>query len=217
MICLSRNEIRAECEKALRGAGLPWGLARDGGMMAAWLGGMGLPFLGALNRVAETGIRLRQGADDINSISLAAAPVPAPAYGLVLAEQVAATGISWTGGVIAPRYLLAGIAILAKEQGIGFEISSRGRLMARAAAGQFHARAEGWEDGEYTLARINAAASPHKNSHSDMARLGPNPDMTATVPKACWRQLGLYAKETYVPETDEKRARGAGAGNIDNS
>lgn len=217
MICLSRNEIRAECEKALRGAGLPWGLARDGGIMASWLGGMGLPFLGAINRAAETVLRHGECAGDINAISRAAGPVPAPAYGLVLAEQVAAAGTSWTGGVIAPRYLLASIAILAREQGIGLKISSRGTLMAWAVADQIHARKEGWQDGEYTLERIDAEGSSQERFPPDLTRLGAYPDMTATVPDACWRQLGLYAKETYVPETEEKRARGAGAGNIDNS
>ena len=52
-IILSQNEIRAEAEKAFRGVGIDWGMAKDGGVIAAWMAAHNLPFLGALNRCLE--------------------------------------------------------------------------------------------------------------------------------------------------------------------
>jgi len=215
MISLSRNEIRAECEKALRGTGLPWGIARDGGMMASWLGGMGLPFLGGINRAVET-IAQDQGSGR-DPVSVVSAPLVAPAFGLVMAEQVAATGNSWTGRVLAPRYLLAGAAILAREQGVRLAMLSGGKLKAVADAGQVAAEADGWQDGEYTLERLNEGEDLPQDAPHHLTLLTAFSDLPASVPEDCWHRLGTYAKETYVPETEEKRARGAGAGNIDNS
>jgi len=215
MISLSRNEIRAECEKALRGTGLPWGIARDGGMMASWLGGMGLPFLGGINRAVET-IAQDQGSGR-DPVSVVSVPLVAPAFGLVMAEQVAATGTSWTGRVLAPRFLLAGAAILAQEQGVRLAMLSGGKLKVIADAGQVAAEADGWQDGEYTLECLNEGKDLPQGARHHLTLLAAFPDKPALVPEACWQRLGTYAKETYVPETEEKRARGAGAGNIDNS
>lgn len=39
----SLSEIHAACLKAARGSGLPWGLAEEAGMAAAWLASAGLP------------------------------------------------------------------------------------------------------------------------------------------------------------------------------
>lgn len=215
MISLSKNEIRSECEKALRGAGLPWGIARDGGTMASWLGGMGLPFLGGINRAVE---KLAQHQEDGSKSFLdPLSPLVAPAFGLVLAEQVAAKGDRWTGQVIAPRYLLAGAAILAGEQGIRLAILSRGRLLAIANADQLHAADDIWQDGEFTLMHFHREKDLPQEERQKLALFPAYPDMPASVPETCWHRLGAYAKETYVPETEEKRARGAGAGNIDNT
>lgn len=215
MISLSRNEIRAECEKALRGTGLPWGIARDGGMMASWLGGMGLPFLGGINRAVET-IAQDQGSGR-DPVSVVSAPLVAPAFGLVMAEQVAATGNSWTGRVLAPRYLLAGAAILAREQGVRLAILSGGKLKAVVDRDQACAEAEGWQDDAFTLEPIGNVSDLPQEERRDLTLLTAFSDIPASVPEDCWHRLGTYAKETYVPETEEKRARGAGAGNIDNS
>jgi len=216
MITLSRNEIRAECEKALRGTGLAWGFARDGGIMAAWLCGRGQPFLGGMNRAVEH-LAERQGdASAGMSGGDKAAWLIAPALGLMLAEHVAATGESWTGQVLAPRYLLAGIGILASEQGAGLALFRGEQLLAMARGDDVFARtdaADGWADGTCTLCR----AVPETNMPRDLPRLSPLAGSPARVPDNCWQRLNVFAKKTYVPETEEKRARGAGAGDIDNT
>lgn len=42
-VVFSISEIQAACLKAARGSGLPWGLAEEAGMSAAWLAAAGLP------------------------------------------------------------------------------------------------------------------------------------------------------------------------------
>lgn len=42
-IIFSLSEIQAECLKAARGSGMPWGLAEEAGMSAAWLTAADLP------------------------------------------------------------------------------------------------------------------------------------------------------------------------------
>ena len=47
-IRLSRNETEALCQKAARGAGMPWGLAEEAGFAAGWLAAHGIDGASAL-------------------------------------------------------------------------------------------------------------------------------------------------------------------------
>ena len=44
-----------------------------------------------------------------------------------------------------------------------------------------------------------------------------NEGMSDLVSKSCWSRLNTLAFRVYVPETEQKRRSGAGAGDIDNS
>ena len=55
----SLNELEAETRKAIRGAGLSWGLSEDGGKAVRWLAAHGVDPLPALRDVLDgmTGAR----------------------------------------------------------------------------------------------------------------------------------------------------------------
>lgn len=56
-VVFSLSEIQAECLKAARGRGLPWGLAEEAGMAASWLAAAGLPGPEAMLRLLEDSLR----------------------------------------------------------------------------------------------------------------------------------------------------------------
>ncbi len=111
MISLSQNEISGTVEKALRGAGIDHGRAKDGGAIAAKMASFGRSFIEDLKGALAA---IDKGQDnDKNALS-------ALSDGLILAEYAAIKG--WQGQVLFPQFMLAAAAILAEEQGIGLNI-----------------------------------------------------------------------------------------------
>ena len=210
-ITLSRNEIRAEVEKALRGVGMDWGVAKDGGVMAAWMAAHNLAFLGGLNRCLEA-------LDDTPDDAPACPGVDciAPVAAITLAECVAATQTPWTGRVMMPRFLLAGIGIVAGEQGQVFHMMIEGRVLARADHNQLWVHPEGVSSAD-AVVTVSPGWGDEAEDGADLVVCPWAEAIAHTASPACWRTLGQYAYRTYVPETEEKRRAGAGAGDIDNS
>lgn len=201
MITLSRNEIRAEVEKAIRGAGANWGQAKDGGVMAAYLAGHNLPFLGTVTRCLD----LYDGAGDGDTLL-------APLNGVMVAEYVAATGQPFSGAVTAIRFLVAAMGIVADEHRAALCLDDADGRLAYAEGGALYLRPGGLDGGDRHL-RLTAATSPE--GQLELCRWSEETAVTAS--RECWRKLGGYAFKTYVKETEEKRRAGAGAGDIDNS
>lgn len=199
---LSRNEIRAEVEKAIRGAGFDWGRAKDGGIMAAYLAGHGLPFLGTVTRCLDL------AADNSAPEDSLLAPVNA----MLIAEYVASIGEAWSSHVTALRFLAAGMGIVAIEQDVQLGLSDDLGLLAYADKRGLYLRADGFSGGDRKVT-LTAGELP-----CDQLDLCPWRDQTSVeASKDCWAKLGGYAFRTYVKETEEKRRAGAGAGDIDNS
>jgi len=209
-IILSRNEIRAETEKAIRGVGKTWGQAKDGGAMATWLAAHDVPFLGALTACLD---RMDDGDDG----GASSADCEAVIDGITLAEMVAGTGRAWSGTASKPRFLMAGMAIVASEQGCALTLKKGDQILAVANNGDV------WMAGhDLTKDEADVTLSP---GHDDAETLMPSALMPCRwsartaheVPAGCWAKLSAYAYRTYVPETEEKRRAGAGAGDIDNN
>ena len=199
---LSRNEIRAEVEKAIRGAGFDWGRAKDGGMMAAYLAGHGLPFLGSVTRCLDLA-----GDNSAPEGSLLA-----PINAMLVAEYVASTGTDWSSHVTALRFLAAGMGIVAAEQDQQLSLRDDDGVLAYADKRELYLRADGFNGGDRAVT-LAAGALPH-----DQLTLCPWRAQTSVdASQDCWAKLGGYAFRTYVKETEEKRRAGAGAGDIDNS
>ena len=207
-LILSLNEIRAEAEKGIRGVACTWGQAKDGGMIAAWMAGHDLPFLGALNQCLDY-------ADQAEDLS---AQATKPDYiaafdGLMLIEYVSAIHGPWTGTVMMPRFLVGAMAIVAAEQKCSFTLKNdSGDILAVADRDQCWIKKSGIVSGTYQI-----TITP---DHADISGLALCPwadQMAHQASVKCWQSLGRFAARTYVPETEEKRRAGAGAGDIDNS
>jgi len=201
-IALSRNEIRAETEKAIRGIGKTWGQAKDGGAMATWLAAHDLPFLGSLTASLER----------LDNAAASRVDCEAALDGITLAEMVAATGRAWWGKTSKPRFLIAGMAIVASEQGCALTLKVGGQVVAVAD------HQDVWMSShEPAKDVVEVTLMP---SGDDIAGLRACPWSALTAhqaPAKCWAKLSAYAHRTYVPETEEKRRAGAGAGDIDNN
>ncbi len=201
-ITLSQNEIRAEAEKAFRGVGIDWGMAKDGGVIAAWMAAHNLPFLGTLTHCLEK----IDGPDEDRSDCMA------PFEAITRAEFIAALQTPWSGQVLMPRFLLAGLGIVAQEQHQAFTLMVDGKTSAVIDHDQVWITPDGIGGG---IARVEIL--PHAADQTGLI-LCPWADQIAHQASAsCWKKLGQYASRTYVPETDEKREAGAGAGDIDNN
>lgn len=215
-ITLSQNEIRAEAEKAFRGVGIDWGMAKDGGVIAAWMAAHDLPFLGTLNRCLE-GL---DGEDDAPTEDRPDCPAPdcpapdctAPFEAIARAEYIAALKTPWSGHVLMPRFLLAGLGIVAQEQGQTFTLMIDEKICAVADQGQVWITPDGIGGG---IAWVDIL--PDAETNDDLVLCPWSDQIAHQASAACWQKLGQYASRTYVPETEEKRAAGAGAGDIDNN
>lgn len=201
-ITLSQNEIRAEAEKAFRGVGIDWGMAKDGGVIAAWMAAHNLPFLGALNRCLE-------GLDTPNQDQ---PDCMAPFEAIARAEYIAAVKTPWAGHVLMPRFLVAGLGIVAQEQHQGFTLMVDGKTLAVAGNDQVWITPDGIGGG---IAEVEIL--PHAADQSGLVLCPWSDHIAHQASASCWQKLGQYASRTYVPETEEKRAAGAGAGDIDNN
>lgn len=207
-ITLSRNEIRAEVEKAIRGAGANWGQAKDGGVMAVFLAGHGLPFLGSVTRCLDH----YQSADKADVML-------APLDGMMIAEFVAGQSqdqsqeVSWSGEVMAVRFLIAAIGIVSAEQDLSLTLYDEAGVVAVADHGQMYLRADDASiknDRKVTIAK-------QRGSKDGLVECHWSGETAVTASQNCWVKLGGYAFKTYVEETEEKRRAGAGAGDIDNT
>ena len=209
-ITLSQNEIRAEAEKAFRGVGVEWGMAKDGGVIASWMAAHNLPFLGALNHCLEMlDENLTKGQFD------GAAPIAsciAPFEAIARAEYIAAMNTAWAGAVLMPRFLLAGLGIVAQEQGQAFTLKIDGKIAMVAEENQIWVAADGIASGI-----VAVEIYPHAESVNGLIPCPWAEQIAHQASASCWKTLGQYASRTYVPETEEKRAAGAGAGDIDNN
>ena len=232
-IILSQNEIRAEAEKALRGVGVDWGMAKDGGVMAALMAAHDLPFLGALNHCLDNLALDNLAGDNLDHHKPAhstapnkAAPIQlapiqlidfqadqciAPFQAMARAEYIAATQKDWSGQVFMPRFLIPGLAIVAQEQACAFTLLIDGTVKAVADHRQIWLGVDAIPNGWHDVQILSSAG--------DLSGLEPclhSEQIAHQAPLNCWQKLGQYSSRTYVPETEEKRRAGAGAGDIDN-
>jgi hypothetical protein len=203
-VLLSRSEIKSVVEKAIRGVGLDWGRAKDGGVMAAWLAGHDQVFLGSLLRCLDY---LDNGNADSGDMKFG------PIDSLLLAEHVIDSDQSWTGVVMAPRYLIAAMGLLAEEQRSALTLFDGDAVVAIADQGQVCLNS-GIKHGDAEVTLSSGVAVKIK---PNFTALNWSEQTAHEVSAECWARLGKLAWRVYVEETEEKRRSGAGAGDIDNS
>ena len=203
-VFLSRSEVKSEVEKAIRGSGFEWGPSKDAGIMAAWLAAHDQFFLGTILRVIDQFDQAENIDDDVKL---------GPTDAMVLAEYVTANGETWSGYVIGLRFLIAGMGIVSKEQHSSLILSIDDKVCAYAEGDDVYI------DREITTAdaHIDLIQKKFLDIPKALEPLKWSDQTAHPASESCWRRLNKLAWRVYVPETEQKRRSGAGAGDIDNS
>ena len=219
MIVCSLNEVEIYGRRAARGAGMSWGLAEEAGKASRWLAERGLPGVELL-------LRLLQSNDGRPYASMA--PVIAAGRWHALDGDLCPV---CSGAALRDR-----ISVL--EQG---DEISLGALACPLLLAPFLDQSWRSDGGSYEMRWPNvrmrvsldgvaldyAEESALMSEHTDevnvsvatdrKARTTHNPRIAGVkTPTSVWRAMDSLAKRTYVPASEESRARGAGASRTDN-
>lgn len=184
-------EIRATATKAARGAGCPWGLAEEAGMAAKLLQSHGLAGAEAVSTLLTTprACACDGRSDDACSLRVLASISDAPP------DQA----LTIDSPVVAPVLILASLLLLADE-------NTFWRM--------------DWKDGHAICGphglRLNGTAPPQIARGLHISKCEPSLDLlpatwsSQPVDERAWKILLEFASKTYVPESDQSRASGAG-------
>jgi hypothetical protein len=212
----SLNELEAEARKAIRGAGLSWGLSEDGAKAVRWLAAHGVDPLPALHDVLAR--HDRKAVATVFSLSEGGSwRADTPMCPIVLGATLCdfADGLParvFTAGPVAQPVLVIPFA-------------------ARAA--RFLKRALRLDFGDVQLVVTETGDPIGDLSAVDAADLAEIRCEVVTdrrpLPKAkpastggiavdpqSWERLSAFVHRTYVPASERSRREGAGAGLIDN-
>lgn len=226
MIC-SLNQIEQTSRKAVRGAGLPWGLADDAGKAVRWLHTYGINGVAAL-----AGLLVRYDFDGhLNGGEAAPASLSGVwrAPGGVLDPLLTGASLSdcldrpgdarIETGAIARPVLAAGFI------GNVAEIADRAFTLTWPEVRLCCRRGGLWMEGAPPAVEIASAGflccrqldDQRCTFQRDFAGRHRAPRIAeAEVEAAAWARLEQYAHRTYVEATDASRMAGAGAGLHDN-
>ena len=211
----SLNEIEAEVKKAVRGAGLAWGLAEEGANAARWLAARAIDPLPALIDVLD---RHAGGNRISTAITLtddgrwtAPAPLCPITFGATLCDHarlIIARGTT-AGPVARPLLVIPFVARAALLLGRNVSLTIDGDALLLSARGE---RLTGsWPVDRPDVTAFRCLATD--DAATQMPRMIA-PDI-AIAPEQ-WARLQAYAGRTYVPANERSRREGAGAGSIDN-
>ena len=213
-VLCSLNEIRALAMKAARAAGLPWGVADEAGRAVGWLEARGLAGLAALDGALE-----RLSAPDWRQRF----PVPAGAAwqapsgeidgllaGMTLADR-AGQAFPSAGALVLARVrwpLLAVPFLAGVSQDCGARLTVSLGPQAPAVGIGPHSVSESGR----ALAGVALAESVRIEKTAGSAMLSDLQRLDGGIPvdREAYLSLDRWAARTYVPETTESRARGAG-------
>jgi hypothetical protein len=213
----SLNELESEARKAIRGAGLPWGLAEEGGKAVRWLAAYGIDPLPALADVLERHDRRARITSVIKITEAGRRTADAPLCPIILGTMLCddadrlATNAFVAGPVARPLLLAPFVAAAAHILGrpLQFEVEGRQIVLDR----------RGDPSGDLAMLDVPGAADIRCASMAD--RVSGSPGQAAAThgiaadPQS-WQRIAAYGHRTYVPASERSRREGAGAGLIDN-
>ena len=180
---LSLNEVEMIALKAARGAGMAWGMAEDAGRAARWLAGCGQDWAGSLLAVL----------DDPAAVTGDRSPVR---LGIDIAEGLAAAGT-----VHRPIWTIATAVTL----GAAVRLSLDGLLVEIGPDG---VRASLPPERLLTCREANVAVVADAGT-ALLFRMAPCATRSAVRPED-HAALDVLVHRTYVPNSEQSRARGAG-------
>ena len=220
MIC-SLNQIEQTVRKAVRGAGLPWGLADDAGKAVRWLHTYGINGVAALAGLLER--HDYRNSAQLSPVSLsgvwrASGGVLDPLLtGASLSDCFDRPGAARIETAAIARPLLAAgfIGNLAQIEERVFTLTWRDvRLNFRRGGLWLEGSAVEAETADFL--RCQQCGDPGQNGRNFQGRHHAPRAGQATVESADWQRLEQYAHRTYVEASDASRMIGAGAGLHDN-
>lgn len=219
MIVCSLNEVEVYGRRAARGAGMFWGLAEEAGKAARWLAERGFPGVELL-------VRLLTANDGRSYESMA--PVILDGHwrapdgdlcplcsGAALSDRidVLAPGEELCLNALAYPLLLAPfLAQSRRSKDASYDLTWPGVRVSVFANGVTLECEEEFAHLCERVDEVNVSVGSYREGHATH-----DPRIASVkMPISVWRALNALAKCTYVPATEESRARGAGAGRTDN-
>jgi hypothetical protein len=224
MPLVSQNELGGLTEKAWRGLSVdcpvPWGLAKDSNIMVQWLASRGLGFADSL---IECLAMVKENPMLAHKNPLDSGVMIAPLHGMVMLDSILAEGMVWNGQIYGAHFIMAGMGLLldddlakSRDHAARLTLSDDDGIAAEWGDQMIRMRASMLSNGQYEL-----RGGDHADRQANISLTAPNsPSHNSThaidVNDAVWQQMLEHAQNSYVPENELSRSRGAGAGNIDN-
>lgn len=213
----SLNELETETRKAIRGAGLPWGLAEEGSKAVRWLAAHGVDPMPALSDILERHDRRSHIASAFTMTAAgrwqAASPVCPITLGAALCDEADRLGTdTLVAGPVARPLLLAPFVAAAARilkrpvqlavDGIQVTLNERGDPSCDVSTLDIPDAIE--------IRCVVPAGEPAGSQARPASTCG-----IETDPQS-WTRIAAYVHRTYVPASERSRREGAGAGLIDN-
>lgn len=219
MIVCSLNEVETYGRRAARGAGMSWGLAEEAGKAARWLAEHGLPGVELLVRLLtiNDGRSYSNMAPEVrdNRWQASAGDLCPVCCGAALCDraELLAHGSAIHFNDLACPLLLAPFVDCSRSvDGGSCEMRWPNVRLLLSGDGVM---LECAKPSAHLSERAEEVRVSLRLSHTVQPTHLPRTEGIETAASA-WRALEALAKRTYVPATDESRARGAGAGRTDN-
>lgn len=225
MPLVSQNELGGLTEKAWRGLSVdcpvPWGLAKDSNIMVQWLASRGLGFADSL---IECLAMVKENPMLAHKNPLDSGVMIAPLHGMVMLDSILAEGMIWNGQIYGTHFIMAGMGLLldddlanSRDNAARLTLSDADGIAAEWEDQMIRMRASMLSNGQYELrGGGNADAQTADISLTTPSNSPHNSTHAIDVNDAVWQQMLEHAQNSYVPENELSRSRGAGAGNIDN-
>lgn len=213
----SLNELEAETRKAIRGAGLPWGIGEEGSKAVRWLAAHGVDPLPALSDVLERHDRRTNIAATFTLTDAgrwqADAPICPIALGVALCDYAdrLATDACIAGPVARPLLLAPLVATAARILKRPLQLDVNGKQVVLNQRGDPSCDVSALDLSD--ASEVRCVVAPGRPSGSQVKAASTHG--VATDPKS-WQRIAAYVHRTYVPASERSRREGAGAGLIDN-
>lgn len=225
MPLVSQNELGGLTEKAWRGISItdpvPWGLVKDSNVMVQWLASRDISFENDLEQCL-TMISKNPMLGQNNPLDTGI--LIAPLHGLIMLDIIMAEQIAWRGQIYGVNFMIAAMGLLVSSanyknsQSFGKLILSDGNgLAAFCTDTGVYAKLPLNHDGKFSFeyaSQDNAKTMEPNSKGLTFVPRGKNHAIEIT--DKLWKQMLEYAQNSYLPENELSRSRGAGAGNIDN-
>lgn len=214
----SLNEIEATARKAARGAGYDWGLAEEAGKAARWLSARGLPGVGPLLAILQRNdgrpyrdLRPRIEGDAWHPSTDRLCPLVA---GAALSDRFEALAAGRRIRLLSashPILLLPFLGRACTATGVPVALSWPGmKILIRKDGPCLDGHDEALEPPDPVCAIVAPAQAAADLPPRAVCLQGVAQDART------WRRLEAFAARTYVPDSEESRLTGAGAGLSDN-